>query len=294
MQANKHYPERIFESKIFSYNKRYCGGRKKMNTVISKIRRKQILQSIKSGKRLNDRGLTDYRAIQIEAGFIEKAEGSARVRLGKTEVLVGIKIEIGKPFSDRPNEGVLTTNAELTPLASPEYEPGPPKENTIELARVIDRGIRESQAINLQDLCLIPGKKVFVVFIDIYVLNYDGNLFDASALAALVALMNTKVFKYEIKNEEIEKKLGFTQLPVKSFPLATTLVEINGQLIVDPGLEEEEILDARITITYDQDGKICAIQKGGREALTLEQIIEAASIAKEKTAELRKLVVKSK
>jgi exosome complex component RRP42 len=265
-----------------------------MNIVVSKIRRKQIIQSIKSGKRLNGRGLTEYRPIQIEAGIIEKAEGSARVCLGKTEVLVGIKIEIGKPFSDRPNEGVLTTNAELTPLASPEYEPGPPGEETIELARVIDRGIRESQAINLKDLCLIPGEKVFVVFIDIYVLNYDGNLFDATALATLVALMNTKVFKYEIKNEEIEKKLGFTQLPINSFPLATTLIDINGQLIVDPGLEEEEILDARITITYTKDGEICAIQKGGREPLSLEQIIEAAKIAKEKTEELRKLVVKSK
>ena len=126
-----------------------------------------------SNKRLDGRGLTDYRPIQIETGIIEKAEGSARVRLGKTEVMVGIKIDIGEPYSDRPNEGVLTTSAEFVPLASPEFEAGPPGEDSVELARVVDRGIRESKAIDLEKLCVIPGKKVFIVFIDIYVLNHD-------------------------------------------------------------------------------------------------------------------------
>ncbi|MCW3976698.1 MAG: RNA-binding protein, partial [Candidatus Bathyarchaeota archaeon] len=126
------------------------------------------------GKRLDERGLMDYREAQVETGVVEKAEGSARVRLGKTEVLVGIKIGIGEPFSDVPNQGVLTVNAELVPLASPTFEPGPPGEDAIELARVVDRGIRESKAIDLENLCIEPGKKVFIVFIDLYVLNYDG------------------------------------------------------------------------------------------------------------------------
>jgi exosome complex component RRP42 len=60
----------------------------------------------------------------VEQGIIEKAEGSARVLLGKTEVMAGVKIETGEPFPDTPNEGVLTVNAELVPLASPTFEPG--------------------------------------------------------------------------------------------------------------------------------------------------------------------------
>ncbi|MCD6088971.1 exosome complex protein Rrp42, partial [Candidatus Bathyarchaeota archaeon] len=165
------------------------------DVTISRIRQKQIAQLLSSGKRLDGRGLLDYRPIQIETGIIEKAEGSARVRIGKTEVVAGVKIEIGEPFPDRPDEGVLTTNAEFVPLASPEFEAGPPTEDSVELARVVDRGIRESKAIDLKKLCIIPGKKVFIVFIDIYVLNHDGNLIDASALAALAALTNTKIFK---------------------------------------------------------------------------------------------------
>ena len=142
------------------------------SATLSRIRQNQIAHLIANGKRLDGRGLLDYRPINIEMGLIEKAEGSARVSLGKTEVMAGIKIEIGEPYPDRPNEGVLTTNAEFVPIASPEFEAGPPTEDSVELARVVDRGIRESKAIDLEKLCIIPGKKVFVVFIDIYAVSY--------------------------------------------------------------------------------------------------------------------------
>lgn len=261
--------------------------------MVSRIRQQQIAQLIADGTRLDGRGLKDYRPIQLESGIIEKAEGSARVRLGKTEVMVGVKIGLGEPFSDRPNDGVLTTNSEFVPLASPEFEAGPPGEESIELARVVDRGIRESKAINLEKLCIIPGKKVLVVFVDIYVLNHDGNLVDASTLAAIAALMNTKIFKYDIKNEEVVKKPGFTPLPLKEIPVSVTFASISGKLVVDPWLDEEEVMDARLTMTFIKEGKICAIQKGGIGTLSPQQIVEATAIAKEKTEEIRKLLVKS-
>ena len=180
--------------------------------MIIGIKQKRIAELVSSGKRLDGRGLTDYREIQVEPGVIERAEGSARIRLGKTEVIVGIKIETGEPFPDIPNEGVLTVNAELVPLASPSFEPGPPGEDAVELARIVDRGIRESKAIEMEKLCVEPNKKVFVVFIDVWVLNHDGNLIDASAMAALAALLNAKMFNYELEEGEIKIKPGYTPL----------------------------------------------------------------------------------
>jgi len=260
--------------------------------MTARIKQKRIAQLIAHGKRLDERGPNDYREINVETGLIERAEGSARVRLGKTEVLVGVKIETGEPFPDVPNEGVLTVNAELVPLASPTFEAGPPDENSIELARVVDRGIRESKAIDLGSLCVEPGKNVFVVFVDIYVLNHDGNLIDASSLASLAALLNTKMFNYEVKEGEIKVKPGYTPLPLRNYPVAVTLAKINDKLIADPWLEEEQIMDARLTMTVDKDDKICAIQKGGYGYFTTQQILEAAAIAVTKAEELRKLVVK--
>ena len=260
--------------------------------MVARVKQKRIAELISSGSRLDGRALTDYREVKLEAGVIERAEGSARVRLGKTEVMVGTKIEVGQPFPDVPNEGVLTVNAELVPLASPTFEPGPPDENAIELARVVDRGIRESKAIELEKLCIEPGKKVFIVFIDVYILNHDGNLIDASAMAALAALLNTKMFKYEVEDGEIKVKPGYTPLPIRNYPIAVTFAKINDKLVVDPWLEEEQVMETRLTITMDKDGKICAMQKGGYGYFTLQQILEAVKIAQEKTEELRKLVVK--
>jgi len=259
-----------------------------MSSLVTRVRLKQIEQCIEKGKRLDDRGLRDTREIKIEQGLIEKAEGSARVLLGKTEVLVGVKVETGEPFSDTPNEGVLTVNAELVPIASPNFEAGPPDENSIELARVVDRGIRESKAIDNEKLCIEPGKKVFVVFVDVYVLNHDGNLIDASALAAMAALLNTKMPNYEIKDGEVKIKQGYTPLPVKSHPVTVTTGKINNFLIVDPGLEEEQVMDSRISMAINDEGNICAVQKGGSGYFTPQQILEASKIAQEKAAEIRK------
>ncbi|MDR0372908.1 MAG: exosome complex protein Rrp42 [Nitrososphaerota archaeon] len=259
-----------------------------MSSLVTKVKLKQIEQLVEKGRRLDDRGLTETREIKIEQGIIEKAEGSARVFLGKTEVLVGVKVETGEPFPDTPNDGVMTVNAELVPLAHPDFEPGPPDENSIELARVVDRGIRESRAINTEKLCIEPGKKVFVVFVDIYVLNHDGNLIDASAIAAMAALMNTKIPNYEIKDGELKIKQGYTPLPMKSHPVTVTIGKINNKLIVDPEQEEESVMDSRITFAINEDGNICAIQKGGSSFFTPQQILEASKIALDKATELRK------
>src|SRR4030042_808284 len=259
-----------------------------MSSPVTRVRLKQIEQLIEKGKRLDERGLRDYREIKVEQGLIERAEGSARVLLGKTEVLVGVKVETGTPFPDTPNEGVLTVNAELVPLASPNFEPGPPDENSIELARIVDRGIRESKVIDTEKLCIEPGKKVFIVFVDIYVLNHDGNLIDASALAAVSALMNTKMSNYEIEDGEVKIKQGYTQLPMKNHPITVTLGKINNKLIVDPWLEEEQVMDSRLSIAINDEGNICAIQKGCSGYFTQQQILEGLKMIQEKAAEMRK------
>jgi exosome complex component RRP42 len=262
------------------------------STVVN-VKKKRITEILAKEKRTDGRGLTEYRQIQIEPGVIERAEGSARVRLGKTEIVVGVKIGTGTPFPDTPDTGVLTVNAELVPLASPSFEPGPPGEDAVELARVVDRGIRESKAIDLEKLCVESGKLVFVVFVDIYVLNHDGNLIDASTIAALAALLNSKMFKYTVKDGEIVKKPGYTPLPMVNYPISVTFAKIGNKLILDTGLDEEQVMDARLTMTMNKDGNICAIQKGGGSGyFTQEEISDATKIASEKTAELRKLVVK--
>ncbi len=259
-----------------------------MSSPLTKVRQRQIAAQMEAGKRIDGRSLTDYREFKLEEGLIEKAEGSAKVTLGKSEVLVGVKVETGEPFPDTPNEGVMTVNAELVPLASATYEAGPPDENSIELARIVDRGIRESHAIDTEKLCIEPGKSVVVVFVDVWVLNYDGNLIDTSAIAAVAALMNTKMPVFEVKDGEVKTKQGYTPLPMKNHPITVTIGKIGEKLLVDPGSEEEAVMDARISMAVNDEGNICAIQKGLSGFFTPQQLIEASKLAREKAAEMRK------
>jgi exosome complex component RRP42 len=259
-----------------------------MAQIITRVKQKQITEMLDKEKRMDGRDLTEYRDLKIEQGIIERAEGSARVLLGKTEVVVGVKIEMGEPFPDTPNEGVLTVNAELTPMASPAFEAGPPDEDSIELARIVDRGIRESKAIDTEKLVIEPGKKVFVVFVDLYILNHDGNLIDAAALAAVAALLNTKMANYEVKEGEVKIKPGYEKLPINKRPITVTVAKIGNKLVVDPVLEEEQVMDARISMAIDDDGHICAIQKGGSGYFEPSQVLEAAKIIEQKSKEMRK------
>lgn len=254
---------------------------------VAKLEQKTVVDLIIKGKRLDDRSPLDYRPLTLMLGIIEKANGSAQVYLGKTKVLAGVKVEMGDPFPDTPDEGILTVNAEFVPLASPTFEAGPPDENSIELARVVDRGIRESKAIELKKLCIEPGKKVFVVFVDIYVLDHDGNLIDASAMAALGALLNARMRAFEVNNGELTYKEEMMPLPLQNHPVPVTSAKIDGSIVLDPCLEEEQVMTCRLTVTTDQNDRICAMQKGGLGVMTPDEVKQVVATSISKARDLR-------
>lgn len=253
-------------------------------SIMSEIKKDHIHKLLAKGRRVDGRAWDEFRPISIETHFSETAEGSARVRLGNTDVLVGVKMDVGTPFEDTPAKGVLSTNAELIPLASPTFEAGPPDENSIELARVVDRGIRESQMIDMEALCIEPMKEVWMVFTDIYILDYDGNLFDAAFLGAAAALKSTIVpAKLHEKGEDYP-------LPVRHSPISVTAVQIENSILVDPALDEEKVAEARLTVTTDENGDLRAMQKGGMGALTMDQIYKVIETSQRLGADLRKIV----
>src|SRR3989344_5265956 len=124
--------------------------------------RSYIVSLLKEGKRVDGRGLTDYREpVVVKYHVSETAEGSAEVRIGDTIVMAGVKLSIETPYPDTPDQGGIMVNVELYPMSSPDYEPGPPGIAAVELARVVDRGIRESKAIDLSKLCIEKGAKAW-------------------------------------------------------------------------------------------------------------------------------------
>ena len=222
---------------------------------------KRIKEYLEQGKRFDGRKLDEYRNLVIEKDVSKKAEGSVRVKLGKTEVIVGVKAGVGEPYPDSPDKGNMMVTAELLPLSSPRFELGPPKFPSIELARVVDRGIRVSKKIDFNKLVIEKGEKVWTIFIDIYSINDDGNLLDAAGIGALAALRIAKLPKYDKKEEKIlygefDKDISLA----KTNPIAITIHKIGDSLIVDPSREEEDTSEARLTIGIS-DGIISSMQK---------------------------------
>jgi len=251
------------------------------NEVMSVLKRDYIYNLMLKGKRTDGRAFDEVRDIEVKTNVIDKAEGSAWVKYGDTEVLVGVKMQVGTPFPDSAGEGVIITSLELNPIASPDFEAGPPRENAIEMARVTDRGVRESGAIDLSKLCITEGEEVWMVFIDIHVLNNGGNIQDASSMGAIAALLTTTIPAESAgKGEDIA-------MPIKDIPLGVTVINIGGSLMVDPELDEETVCDTKITVVSNKDGSISGMQKSGDGALTEEQLLKAVEMACEKAAELR-------
>lgn len=238
------------------------------------------------GTREDGRDLVSYRNLTIATNVIPNAEGSAQVDFGRTRVLCGVKLGVGEPMPDKPNEGNLITGAELLPLASPTYETGPPTPEAIELARVVDRGIRAAKVVDPAKL-FIEEEKVWEIFIDIYVLNYDGNLFDASTLAATTSLMSARMPKYE--NEEVIREGNLGKLEINNIVTSCTYAKLGKHIIIDPDGNEEAYMDSRVTMANDES-VLRAMQKGASGSFTFRELDDLINMTFNKSKDLRSAI----
>ncbi|MBU0662565.1 MAG: exosome complex protein Rrp42 [Candidatus Diapherotrites archaeon] len=259
-----------------------------MKRAVLDLLSEKVGMELKEGRRLDGRKLDEYRKVDIVTGISENAEGSARVRLGNTEVVAGVKLVPGTPYPDQPDQGTITVGLELLPLASPTFEAGPPREQAIELSRVIDRGIRESKCLDFSELCVREGELVWIAYIDMYAINDDGNLFDAGSLAALASLLEAKMPKLE--DDKVVKGEYSGKLKVSCKPILTTFAKIGNSVVLDPSLAEENALSARFGCTTLDDETISAFQKGGHGGFTADELSQCIETSFKKGKEMRKLL----
>lgn len=244
----------------------------------SNLTKSRISEYLAEGKRFDGRAPDEFREISIDCNLSKKAEGSAKVKIGKTEVWVGVKMAVGTPYADSPNSGNLMVTAELLPLSHVKYEYGPPKFPTIELGRLVDRGIRESGLIDFDKLCIEKGEKVWSLFIDVYSINDDGNLLDAAFIGALAALKSAKLPVYDEKNDKIDyTKKRTKDLPLTNkFPINLSIYQIGNKILLDPSIDEENASEGKLVLAVipGKPFSICSMQKGNEMNLTSDEFSE--------------------
>ena len=251
----------------------------------------KVVELGRAGKRIDGRALDEMRSFTIDVNKYENAEGSARIFLGETEIAAGVKFEVGKPYPDSPNEGSISVGVELLPLAHSEYESGPPSMDEIEIARVVDRGLRESKALDFEKMCIKEGEAVWVACLDFCVINSNGNLFDAGSIAGLVAMKSAKLPKLNEDNKIVKHEYE-GEMPLKRLPLLTTFVKVGGKIMLDPSYLEEKAAEARFSVATTEDNYLCAMQKGLGGTFSMDEINYMIDKAFETGKEVRKKIAK--
>ncbi|XP_062173217.1 exosome complex component RRP45A-like [Alnus glutinosa] len=247
--------------------------------------KKFIETALQSDLRIDGRRPFEYRNISIKFSSVD---GSAEVQLGQTHVMGFVTAQLVQPYKDRPNEGTLSMFTEFSPMADPSFEPGRPGEAAVELGRVIDRGLRESRAVDMESLCVISGKLVWAVRVDLHILDNGGNLIDAANIAALAALLTFRRPECSLGGEDGQEVIVHPPevreplpLIIHHLPIAVTFAFFSNEtsVVIDPTHSEEAVMGGRMTATLNANNDVCAIQKAGGEGVLQSVIMQCLRIA---------------
>tara|TARA_Y100000768_G_scaffold103957_2_gene76062 strand:+ start:9422 stop:10201 length:780 start_codon:yes stop_codon:yes gene_type:complete len=252
--------------------------------IVPNLLRAHLSDLAEKDTRIDGRSRWEGRKLEVEHSILPRAEGSAKVRMGDTIVFAGVKFQIMQPYPDRPNQGGLMCSAEVRPVAGRHWEAGPPSEESIELGRVVDRGIRESGCIDVDSLCIIPGEKAWQVILDLFAVSDDGNLFDAFALAGIVALRNAIIPAERFEVGEDKK------LEVSKTPIMCSYHKVGGRFVYDASSREELGGDERIHITLGDGDNVHSLQKGIKGIFSADEFAEIMENARQRTKELRDII----
>ncbi|CAI0541400.1 unnamed protein product, partial [Linum tenue] len=267
------------------------------NTWRPTVNEKKFIETaLASNLRIDDynRKPIEYRQLTINFG---REDGSADVQLGHTHVMGFVSSQLVQPYRERPNEGTMSIFTEFSPMADPSFELGRPGESAIELGRIIDRGLRESRAVDMESLCVLAGKLVWAIRIDLHILDNGGNLVDAANVAALAALLTFRRPECSLGGENGQEVVvhppeAKDPLPliVHHLPIAVTFGFFSTEytMVVDPTHSEEAVMGGRMTVTVNASGDICAIQKAGGVGVPQSEIMRCLRLASDKAESITK------
>jgi exosome complex component RRP42 len=256
-----------------------------------------IRRGVQQQLRNDGRQRLDWRGFGVQSGVVPHACGSARVRLDRTEALVVVTAELGEPDAERPDAGSVECRAECGASVARELEGRGAQEANVALTRALELFFVEGRVIDVVDLCVVPGKQVWKLFIDALVVDSAGNLLDAVVIATKAALEsatlpNVRVVKGrtpdEVEIEVPDDPFDVRPLKLAPVPLCVSLSRIGTHFVADASEDEEQCAAARLSVAVDRDGRVCGVLKGGAGGIALPGLSDAVATAVSVAAALHK------
>jgi exosome complex component RRP45 len=205
-------------------------------------------------------------------------EGVCVVRLGNTIACANTTGVLEKPTSGgASSEGSLRVDVDFSSGACEGFaKDGRASQKTRQRAKdlgaLLERGLKEARAVDVESLCVLAGKRVWVITCSVTILAHDGNLAGAASLAACGSLMTYRRPECAVDpNSGMVTVHGMDDreaipLNMHHFPIASTYCffdEAPGLAVVDPTLEEEVTADSSVVVVVNTHEEVCAISKSG-------------------------------
>lgn len=272
--------ERQPEGDLSEYVIRYINPRKHVKAYIDKD-----LRPHKSR-----RTLMNYRQIQANINVVKTADGSSIVKIGKTNVLCGVYIELVAPEDKTFNRGLIEVKTSVSDLSRLSTYIEEHVLNLPHCTSVLER--LYSSVIDTDALSLNKGKMVWLVSIQLMCHKYDGGFWDSAVLAIYLALKTVKipVMEYDEESKKFYMKGDLSiPMPLNYCPVSTTFGLFEGKLFTDLTLEEEVVVDTCITVITDKE-LILTFDKRGPHLVSDEQMKTCIRLAKSRDNFMKKAI----
>jgi ribonuclease PH len=200
--------------------------------------------------RENDRAFDEVRPVTITPDYLQFADGSALIEMGKTRVVAAATVdEKVPPFLKGYGSGWITAEYAMLPRATEkrtgrERSPGRLSGRTQEIQRLIGRCLR-----TVTDLNVLAER---TIILDCDVLQADGGTRTASITAACVALALS--LKKLLDEGTIE------EMPLKGLVSAVSVGIVDGRMLLDLDYREDSNADVDMNVVETDAGQIVEIQ----------------------------------
>eukprot|EP00047_Mylnosiga_fluctuans_P006004 m.244172 g.244172 ORF g.244172 m.244172 type:complete len:285 (+) comp14401_c0_seq1:87-941(+) len=263
--------------------------------ALSNNERLFVQGGVAANMRADARARSDYRAFAVELGPVSSANGSSRLHLDGTDVLVAIKAEIAQVDPALPGLGRVNFSVECSSSASPAFERRGGDQLAAEISQTLRR-LCSPRSLNLEKLHIVE-QTAWLLAVDVLVLECaGGNLIDAIAMAVKAALSVTRVPEVEITGngetipfdfELVDDPHKFRSLDVTRFPTVVTLTRIGRHHVIDASADEEQCGTGRTVVAVTEKGDIAFAHKGGAGALHVSELADVLQQARGCAGELR-------
>ncbi|KZS18532.1 Exosome complex component RRP42 [Daphnia magna] len=267
--------------------------------LLSEAEKAFIHHGVQDDLRCDGRTRLDYRPIILETGLVSNASGSSRLRLANSDVLVGVKVELASPLSEKPLEGRLEFFVDCSANATPKFEGRGGEDLANEICRFLQMSYMSGDTINLAELSVLTGQQCWVLYVDILILECGGNLYDTVSLAVKSALYTTQIPSIKVATmdgdqpelELSEDPYDTKRLNTQNVPCLVTLMKIGNHYLVDPTPEEECCSSSGVVVAVSGTKKITAVRKIGSGSLHPESLVSMLKTASEVGTVVNKILM---